>query len=158
MHQPVESIPEIKFIRLNTGEDLISEVIKMEKEDGSYYVLRNPLKVLYVTTKTSSLSISLMQWVFHRICEDQDFMIFSNDIITMGNPTPSMLEYYVNSVDHFQEVIEEQKRMIEYEKHKKKYIQSSLEEEPLEDGEGIEMLKEFFDRIKKSGSNGGTLH
>jgi hypothetical protein len=157
MHQPVEFTKnEIKFIRLNTGEDLISEVIEVKEEDDTYYILRNPLKVLYVTSKTSSLAISLMQWVFHRICEDQDFKMYPNDIIIMGKPTGNMLEYYLNSVDHFETVKEEQKRLIALEEHRKKYIQDSIEEEPLEDGEGIDMLKEFFDRMKKS--NGGTLH
>lgn len=160
MHQSIDSNYDIKFIRLSTGEDLISELIEMKKEDEMYYVLRNPLKVLYLSSakSSSSLSISLMQWVFHRICDDQNFMIYPTDIITIGNPTSSMLEYYVNSVDHFESLKEEQRKMIEFEERRKKYIQSSIEEETVDDGEGIEMLKEFIERLKKTGPNGGTLH
>jgi len=156
MHQPISSNTDIKFIRLNTGEDIISEITEINYGEKSSFILKNPLKVLYVTSKTSSLAISLMQWVFHRICEDQEFRMNSNDIIIMGNPTSSMLEYYLNSVEHFETVREEHKKLVELEKHKQRYIQNSIEEEPLEEGEGIEMLKDFFDRVKKS--NGGTLH
>jgi len=161
MHQHIDSNYDIRFIRLSTGEDLISELIEVKKEDEMYYVLRNPLKVLYVssTKTTGSLAISLMQWVFHRICEDQTFMIYPSDIITIGSPTSAMLEYYLNSVDHFESLKEEQRKLIEFEEKKRKYIQSSIEEEAIDDGEGIEMLKEFFDRLKKTkGPDGGTLH
>lgn len=161
MHQPVESNYDIRFVRLSSGEDLISEVVEMKKDDDIYYVLRNPLKILYLSSaKTaSSLSISLMQWVFHRICEDQDFMIYPTDVVTMGNPTSSMLEYYLNSVEHFESIKEEHKKSIEFDQQKKRYIQSSIEEDITDEGEGIDMLKEFLDRIKKTkGPDGGTLH
>jgi hypothetical protein len=158
MHQPIDSSYDIKFVRLNTGEDLITEIIEVKKDDEAYYILRNPLKVLYMSSmrNSSALSISLMQWVFHRICEDQDFMIYPMDIVTMGKPSNSMLEYYVSSVDHFTSISDEYKKSMEFEKQKDDYLKSSIEEKPTEEGEGIDMLKEFMNRIKNNGK--GTLH
>lgn len=162
MHQSVEPLYDIKFVRLSTGEDLITEVIEMKKDEDMYYVFRNPLKILYLSSGRSSsgsLSISLMQWVFYRISEDQNFMIYPTDVVTMGNPSSSMLEYYLNSVEHFEELRQEYNKTIEYEKQKKDYIKSSIEEEVTEEGEGIDILQEFLDRIKKAKrSDGGTLH
>ena len=68
MHQPIDGDPNqsptIKFIRMNTGEDIIAEIVKYSEDNEDIYVLVNPLKVLYTISKTHGVSIALMQWVF----------------------------------------------------------------------------------------------
>lgn len=92
----------VKFVRLSTGEDLITEVAEYKDNETSYYVLINPLKVVYTMgTKAGILSIGLMQWVFGRICEEQEFNIFPEDVVTMGKPTEGLIDYYFGCVDHF---------------------------------------------------------
>lgn len=91
----------VQFIRLTTGEDLISEVTEIQKDDFTYYVLNNPMKVVYMTgRKPGILSISLMQWVFWRITDDQEFYLSPKDILTICNTSSSMEEYYWSSVEH----------------------------------------------------------
>ena len=133
----------VKFIRLSTGEDLISETTEVKENDSvMYYILHNPLKVVYYTGKQgTSLSISLIQWVFHRICENQNFVLYTNDIVTLGNPSESMENYYWDTVDHFSK------------------FQSKIEKEPIEDhisedaekeaAEFLEELKDMIDMNKK---------
>jgi len=106
----------IKFIRLSNGEDLISQLVEVRKEEeDSYYILINPLKIVYMTgTKPGILSISLMQWVFHRVCSDQEFTIYPSDVLTMAKPTDSLMEYYQDSLDHFDEVKEKLKKNTEF--------------------------------------------
>jgi hypothetical protein len=97
----------VKFVRLNTGEDLVSEVSEVENDDNRYYVLHNPMKIIYqMNMKGGGLTISLMQWVFARICDDQDFIVYCNDVVTMNKPTDSLENYYWETVEHFDTVKE----------------------------------------------------
>lgn len=114
----------VKFVRLSTGEDLISEVTEYKDDETSYYILINPLKVVYsMGTKSGILSVGLMQWVFSRICEDQEFNVFPEDVVTMGKPTEGLIDYYFGCVDHFNN-------------HKAKLeSQTQFEDEPIDESE-----------------------
>ena len=97
----------IKFIRMNTGEDLISEISKLDlKNDGESYIFINPLRIIYnVNPKNGNAIVALMQWVFPRICDKQEFRIYSADIITMCDPSESMKKYYTKSLNSFDDLI-----------------------------------------------------
>lgn len=130
----------VKFVRLTTGEDLISEVMFYEDDKESYYVLNNPLKVVYMTgSKPGILSISLMQWVFWRIAGTQSFTIYPNDVLTVANTTESMEEYYWSSVDHFSEYKEKLSKQTEFD------ADISFEEEAQDTAD---TLKTILDTIK----------
>lgn len=114
----------VKFVRLSTGEDLITEVAEYKDDETSYYVLINPLKVVYsMGTNSGVLSVGLMQWVFSRICDEQEFNVFPEDVVTMGKPTDGLVDYYYDCVDHFAN-------------HKTKLeSQTKFEDEPIEESE-----------------------
>jgi hypothetical protein len=136
----------IKFIRLSNGEDLISQIIEIRKEEeDSYYILINPLKIVYMTgTKPGILSISLMQWVFHRVCSDQEFTIYPSDVLTMAKPTDSLIEYYQDSLYHFDEVKEKLKKNTEF---------SPTEEEgTFEDVDDDKLLDELKEILENTSS------
>jgi hypothetical protein len=136
---------EILFLRLKNGEDLIAEVQEMDKT----YILMNPCKVLYLKgSKTGYLSISLMQWVFARICSDQTFEIEKSEVLFKTIPEDTLTEHYWNSVDHFLSM--ESKDKVEYESHHESYD----EEPPMTTEEGIELIKKLLE-IK---SDKGKLH
>lgn len=122
----------IQFIRLVTGEDLISEVTEVEKNNEVYYILNNPMKVMYMSgSKPGILSISLMQWVFWKVTNDQEFHLLPKDVLTFANTSPSMEEYYWSSLEHF----EQYKESVE------------LSEEATEEEEQVEDLKESLDSL-----------
>ena len=134
---------EVYFLRLKTGEDIISEITT----DDSTYTLLNPCKVLYLKGKNAGfISISLMQWVFGRICKDQVFDIAKSEVMTLTIPNKSLIEHYHDSVTHFNET--ESKSEVEYE---------SLSDEEFsgEDvDKGLELIKKLLD-IK---TDKGSLH
>ena len=113
---------EIQFLRLKTGEDLISEV----HETDSTYILMNPCKVLYLKSqKTGFLSISLMQWVFSKLCSEQTFEMDKNEVLTKALPNDSFIEHYWNSVDHF--LNSQSKDQIEYDSQMDESLEDKLE-------------------------------
>lgn len=134
----------VKFVRLNTGEDLVSEVSEIENDDNRYYVLHNPMKIVYqMNVKGGGLTISLMQWVFARICDDQDFVVYSNDVVTMNKPTDSLESYYWETVEHFDTVKESLA--------KKTSFDNDVKDES-------EFLSELQDMLQSFGSVNKKLH
>jgi hypothetical protein len=128
----------VKFVRLSTGEDIIAEVMYFEDDKEKFYVLNNPLKIVYMTgNKPGILSISLMQWVFWRITDTQSFNVYPNDVITVANTTDSMEEYYWSSVEHFSEYKEKLSKQTQFD-------DSSFE---LENEDTVDVVQTILDGI-----------
>lgn len=160
MHQPVS---EIYHIRLNTGEDLISEVIWAETKPGteSHVTLINPMKILCMpSNKPGYVTLSLMQWIFKKITEDQEFNIFSRDILTMSKPNPNLKEYYAETVDYFNR--KEHQTVMDYLEELDKEIQAvqtsddMVENSDLADSDIDKLVSEFLTSL--TSNNKGTLH
>jgi hypothetical protein len=148
----------VKFVRINTGEDLITQITEVRSDDEAqnYYILTNPMRLMYVTgtpSRPGMFSINLMQWVFHRICKDQDFTIYPDNIVTIGEPTEDMVSYYWDCVDNFYHNQEDNRKNTEYQKHG-----DDTFEDVNDDAESLRMLQELLEGagIKKSAK--GTLH
>lgn len=106
MHQPIGSPTKMRFVRLNTGEDLVTELAYIEdKSVGNYYILFNPLKIIYTLgQKPGYLSVSLMQWVFPKICDRQEFIVYASEILTISSTSAHMEAYYYASLERLNEV------------------------------------------------------
>lgn len=92
----------VKFIRLSTGEDIISQIIEVNENENQSFVLVNPLKILYtVGTNPGYIQISMMEWVFSRVCDDQEFTLNPSDIITIGTPSNHVMHYYWETLETF---------------------------------------------------------
>jgi hypothetical protein len=97
MHQPVEypDNPNIRFVRMNTGEDLITEVIETKVNEQDAYLFVSPLKIVYlIGEKPGSMMLSLIEWVFPKISPKQEFLIYPDDVITISDVSDSLLDYY----------------------------------------------------------------
>lgn len=93
----------VKFLRLVTGEDVIADTTIVQMNDDVQYTLNNPMKVMYVTTdKSGTLSVSLVQWVFWRICDKQDFTLQAKDILLVQDASSSMEDYYWSSLEYME--------------------------------------------------------
>ncbi len=135
----LNSSDQIKFIRLVTGEDIVSEVGDIS--NGKMYI-NNPLKVVYTPSmNTGFLSISLMQWVFTRISKNQSFDIDLHNILIMTDADDHLIDHYKESLLTFS----------------KKGHDDDTEYDTLEEQDGIDMLNSLIDKIKNK-SNKGKLH
>ena len=94
--------PIAKLIRLQNGDDVISEVVEMEDETGVTYALFHPLKVVYIPSDTTGyLTVAFMPWVFPRLCDQQEFIIHSQDVLFIADVTTKMNEYYWENLDYY---------------------------------------------------------
>lgn len=128
----------VMFLRLVTGEDIIADATQVETDKESYYLLNNPLKVVYMTgSKPGYLSISLMQWIFWRICDKQEFTLHAQDVMTSSVTSDSMEDYYWTSVEHF------------YSSKEKMSEQTQFEESTYEEDEDQnELLQNIIEELK----------
>ena len=124
--------PEVKFVRLKNGDDVISQVVEFsENDEAVVFALIHPLKVVYIpSTKGSAyLQVAFMPWVFTRICDNQEFMVHAEDVLTMNNASEKMIEYYWSNLDQLSP--------------------TTREEEEVEDTEEVD-LEEILQAIKES--------
>lgn len=101
MHQPVElpDEPLIRFVRMKTGDDLLTELVQMKVNDQDCYLFVNPLKIVYVDgDKPGSLLLSLIEWVFPRISPKQQFQIYPEDVITVAEIGNEVTDYYFEAL------------------------------------------------------------
>lgn len=98
-----EQSSNIKFIRMNTGEDLLAEVVTDVKDEK--YIIINPLKLVYLLgERPGSMMLSLIEWVFPRICSNQQFEVYTSDVITVADPSDDIVDYYFNALDKLEYV------------------------------------------------------
>jgi hypothetical protein len=132
---------DVRFIRLTTGEDLVTEVTDVA--NGRVHI-NYPLKLLYTPSLTSGyLSISMMQWIFTRVSKNQAFDIDQVNVLVMSPADDDLKEHYEKTIISYQNRVDDDESD-DYEDF------SSLNEE-----EGLEMLKDVLDKLK---NNKGSLH
>lgn len=134
----------VEFFRLVTGEDIVSEYEVQE----DHYVLINPCKIVYLTSsKPGFLSISLMQWVFSKLCEEQIFDLPKNQVLIKSSVSESMIDHYFNSVEHFNKA--ELKKKMEFDDP----IMNDYDEDDPSSNEGLNLLKEIMDKLNRKKGN-----
>lgn len=130
----ISDYPNAKLVRLQNGDDVIAEVVEMEDENGVIYALFHPLKVVYVPSETTGyLTVAFMPWVFPRICEQQEFIIHSQDILFMSDVAPKMNEYYWNNMDYYTKKSQEEEKVNEKSEEENSFerLKEALEEAGL---------------------------
>lgn len=156
----------VKFIRLNNGEDLVAYAYHVPADDvePGHYILNDPLKIMYITNNASSesrayMSISLMQWVFARITDKQEFKILERDILTTSEPTKSLIDFYYETNEHFIELREKQASAIEFSNENGIDQEEEFsEDDMLDENEGLDMLNDLVDRLRNGPIDKKKLH
>lgn len=142
MHQSAENI---KFIRLVTGEDIITEI----KPDENNYTLVKPLKIVYALgEKPGVISIGLVQWIFPDVVASQEMSIKDRDILTMSDPSLDMLKSYRSSIKRLEnnlsfEFVDDSKSM-------------GLDDYEETTPEEFDVLEDLIESMKKRDK--GSLH
>ena len=152
---------DIYHVRLNTGEDLISEVFFPESDSDPYLMLVNPMKIICLPSKKQGfVTLSLMQWIFTKITEVQEFPIHNKDVLTISVPNSNLKEYYAETVDFFGNKTKDD--ALDYLEELEKEIEAVETSDKIVD-EGSDMSPELEKIISEylsnlSSNNKGTLH
>lgn len=88
---------EVKILRLQTGEDIISEIKKDLDGDDRYIHLINPFKIVYYTTgieTTDRFMVSLIPWMFSSLTKSLSYKILEQNILVTAEPSEKLIVYY----------------------------------------------------------------
>ncbi len=124
---------DYKILRLSTGEDIIGNCIFNDEEE--YVLIDNPMKVMLQRVPEMKQTVMIMMpWLPLELIQDDFATINYTDIITTVNPKESFVEYYVNTVDKYQKILE-------------KESDDNVEKYSLDDFEDLDDEEEEFDSM-----------
>jgi len=129
-------MPEIKLIRLQSGEDIICTC--HEDLQTKMVMLKDPMTVIYKRIKNGSLLL-ISPWLPAELIENNTATIYTSDILTTVEPKLMVKNYYsklVDSLDKFKKEEEETLRQ---------FLEDDSEEGVYED----ELDDEEEDEIKE---------
>jgi hypothetical protein len=139
MTEQEEQNTEVKIIRLNTGEDIIGTCLF--DDDGNNLLIDSPMKV-YVTraTELGKTMLIMMPWLPLEIVEDNMASISYDDVITMVNPKSHFIEYYFETVNHYEALVEKTSQEEQFE--------SQFEDDDEMDEDTMEQMLEIIKERK----------
>ncbi len=130
----------VKFIKLNNGEDLIAEI---EDSNEMQFTFKNPMKIIVDTDlETSKQIIFLHPWLPSGVVPPTSIKLPSNVVFLVTEVLDDVREYYINMVVE----VEMSETIKKKQKRKKKKIVTS---ESLETDNVLD-FSELIDRIKKN--------
>jgi len=120
----------IKIVRLQTGEDIMADMI--EDEENDTVLLDNPMHIVFKRIPTGQTVMMMMPWLPIELIKENNAILYTSDILTVIEPKDDLIEYYGNVVVEAQHRMEEQRKF------------SSLEDE-YDEGEEEEYDEEEID-------------
>jgi hypothetical protein len=94
-----------KFIRLVTGEDIVANCLI--DNETQYVDVESPMKVIISRFNNSRKSILIMMpWLPLEVIGDEYATLKFEDILTMVDPKEAFVEYYINTVEKYRNLIE----------------------------------------------------
>lgn len=92
------AIPQhrVKIIRLQNGEDLISDCITNEKDE--WIQLNDPMSLI-VKRSIKGTVMMMVPWLPLEVVSDNIATISFHDVLTFAEPKEDLIEYYNNMVE-----------------------------------------------------------
>lgn len=96
----------IKIIRLKNGEDIIGFI---KSEDEVTYDISEPMTVDVEVRGGNAGNLIMSNWLPIQLIKKNETQIKSEDILTMMEPEENFIEYYMNTVDKLNKILEVKK-------------------------------------------------
>ena len=96
----------IKIIRLKNGEDIIGFI---KSEDDMTYDVSEPMTVDVEVRGSNAGHLLMANWLPVQLIKKNETQIKSEDILTMMEPEENFIEYYMNTVDKLNKILEAKK-------------------------------------------------
>ena len=94
---------EIKIIRLNDGEDIISSYHTDESNEG--LIVNNPMSLFFKRVNPTRSVVMMAPWLPIELICNTSTRINNSQILTIMEPRKSLIEYYLNAVNNITENI-----------------------------------------------------
>ena len=92
-----ELIPNIRIVRLQSGEDIIADCIPNLDEET--VELKRPMHIIFKRIQTGRSIMMMMPWLPVELIKENTAHIYGADILTYIEPKDDLIEYYNNAVN-----------------------------------------------------------
>ena len=92
-----ELVPNIRIVRLQSGEDIIADCIENLEDD--IVELKRPMHIIFKRIQTGRSIMMMMPWLPVELIKNNTAHIYGADILTYIEPKDDLIEYYHNSVN-----------------------------------------------------------
>jgi len=141
---------EIKIIRLNDGEDIISSYHIDESDEG--LIVNNPMTLFFKRLGSARSVVMMAPWLPIELICNTSTRINNSQILTIMEPRKSLIEYYLNAVNSITENI----RMNEDSIDESLLDNNQQEDDDLDEEDSIEEDVEIHKLLE--GTSKVTLH
>lgn len=98
--------PDIKIIRLNTGDDIIGNCLF--DDENSTLIIDSPMKVFVQrSVDFGKASLVMMPWLPLEIIEENIVTIDYDDVLTTIIPKKSFIEFYASTLEKYEALVQE---------------------------------------------------
>lgn len=140
----------IKIVRLKDGEDIITEYVL--DEITQTVIMDNPMSLFFKRVSEGKSAVLLSPWLPIELIDSSMISIDRNDILTIIDPKPSLIEYYSNMVRECNETLHMNRDLIDDALER---LASSFDEED----EPEDVYDKLMSKLKNDNEGGsGKLH
>lgn len=133
MTEQVDQLPPVKFVRLKTGEDLISYCVP----HVGHLQLIHPVRVYYyIDEDTGKMAITMAEWVTASIIKVPIFELQIGDVLLLKETSDSMETAYAKIVAHYREKGEASTQRINLVDESGEVVETNQADAPSEDQPG----------------------
>jgi hypothetical protein len=90
-------VPNIRIVRLQSGEDIIADCIENLEDD--IVELKRPMHIIFKRIQTGRSIMMMMPWLPVELIKENTAHIYGADILTYIEPKDDLIEYYNNAVN-----------------------------------------------------------
>lgn len=94
---------EVLYLKLVSGENIIS----IAEVNDEYIILDRPLQIFIQNTVRGS-ALRLARWI--PFSTEKDFVINTKDVIISILPSKDMKDYYIEAIDHLDDITSESQK------------------------------------------------
>lgn len=137
---------DIRIVRLQSGEDIIADYT--EGDGDGLVLLTHPMTLMFKRLPTGKAVMLMSPWLPLELIESHSAHLYAQDILTVFQPKPSLIDYYYNTVKEMEEeMIMSSNDVEESLKSNESSISNIIEylgeEEPEEDVDEEEIRREM---------------
>jgi hypothetical protein len=143
----------IKILRLNDGEDIITDY---HLEQGNIVVMNNPMTLFFKRLSVGKSVVLMHPWLPIELVDANCAKIFANQILTVIEPKTALIEYYKNAVEESNDIVTKYSDQIDESLLNDAYASSN---ESLEEEEEYTEDDAFIDQMQNiSNIKNKTIH
>ena len=93
----MDNKPEIKIVRIQSGEDIMAEV--HSETDSDLLVLNDPMHIIFKRLSTGQTVMMMMPWLPVELINENIATVYSDEVLTLMNPKEELVTYYKKAAE-----------------------------------------------------------